>query len=94
MDARALQLSAYAAAIDALRATSNPGSPQVIKLLRQLRHTFKVSEQRHAAEVRRACADERFEGFKSYQILVILSFFLNSENHNIENSNKFKNKKH
>ena len=57
MEARALQLHAYKAAIDALRASSNPNSPGTIKLLRQLRNVFKVSELRHAAEVRRACSD-------------------------------------
>ena len=59
MEARALQLHAYKAAIDALRASSNPNSPQTIKLLRQLKAVFKVSELRHAAEVRRACSDEK-----------------------------------
>ena len=59
MEGRALQLHAYKAAIDALRANSNPNCPNTIKLLRQLRNVFKVSEVRHAAEVRRACSDEK-----------------------------------
>lgn len=59
MAVRALQLNAYSAAIDALRASSNPNHQKTINLLNHLRNVFKISEVRHSAEVRRACGDER-----------------------------------
>ena len=41
---RALQLNAYSAAIDALRASSNPNHQKTINLLSHLRNVFKISE--------------------------------------------------
>lgn len=56
---RALQLNAYSAVIDALRASANPNHQMIIHLISQLRQVFKISEVRHSAEVRRACGDKR-----------------------------------
>lgn len=53
---RALQLRAYAAAIDALR-VGGPNTPNAQQLIETLKRTFKISEPRHSAEVRRACSD-------------------------------------
>lgn len=58
MALRALQLKAYAAAIDALR-VSDPLSPNAQQLVESLKKTFKISEPRHCAEVRRACSDRQ-----------------------------------
>lgn len=58
MALRALQLKAYAAAIDALR-VSDPLSPNALQLVESLKKTFKISDPRHCAEVRRACSDRQ-----------------------------------
>ena len=43
---RALQLNAYSAVIDALRASANPNQQIIINLIQQLRQVFKISEVR------------------------------------------------